>query len=129
MISFRLAMSDADFAACRNLAEQHGQTPVMEHPTVMAETPDGELVGMLGTTTTHGVVEAAPLCLGPVQANRGIVVKRMIQHYDRTLYALGILQYYFYVEHGTRWHMAIERLAEHYATTDPAGSWYIRKVA
>ena len=129
MITFRLAMSEADFAACRALAATYDQPTELEHPTVMAETPDGALAGVLGTTTTHGVVEAAPLCLGPVQANRGIVVKRMINHYDKVLYGLGIVQYYFYVKHGTRWHIAVERVAEHYNTPDPYGSWYLRKVA
>lgn len=66
-------------------------------PTVLAYRY-GNLVGVLGTRPSDEAVIAGPLCIKSPPPEGAYVALRLIEFYDATLKALGIVQYVFPVE-------------------------------
>ena len=127
---YRLALTAEDQTRCKTLCREHDlHVMTLEYPTVMVLTEDEELVGILGTTTDRDIVQAEPILLSDTRGkNRGVVIKRMIEHYEEALRAAGCSSYWFCIASDHPWRDLVDQIVSCQQEHDGL-CWYKRGIA
>lgn len=97
MISYRVATSADDYAACRKLMYAAGITNNdLSFPTLMAIDDKG-LLGFVGTTPRDDMVLAGPIVMRQDRSH-AIVALRLAGMYEMTMKNMGISSFIFYAD-------------------------------
>lgn len=88
--------TEADYPACEALLPDDDYAEAWEFPTLVAER-EGQILGVLSTRTTDGLVSIGRLALAPGRQAPWVAL-RLVEAYERQLSTYGLTAYWWGVE-------------------------------
>ncbi len=120
---YRLADSEADYAACRQLS---GRYEALDWPVIIAERDDRTFLGFASANLTGDIVQLGHL-LTTAGPHAPTVCLRLVEAWENVLAAAGVQEYFFGVEHDNpRLLTLVEQLAMRPYSELEHVTWYKR---
>lgn len=130
MTTYRASARREDMHRIVSLMRDEGRRcPRIYWPCALAEDARGHLVAALGTHLQRGLVVAGIVVSSSLGRRAPLVVYRLGEVYDRTMYAAGVRAYYAYVGPDLgQWQYFMERLGYVRVPVEgEAGQWHRRE--